>query len=120
MKVLVVEDESAIRKLIQMMLAGQHEVHVVENVDQALEKIANEAWDLVLTDYKMPGRSGIDLIHHLHAEALKIPVILMTGQGSQDAEVELIKESVTKVLSKPFSRDVLIASIGAIVPPAAS
>ena len=114
MKVLVVEDEASGRKLVEMMLIREHQVKAVESVDLALESLRTEAWDLIVTDYKMPGKTGLELVNLLQSGGSTIPIILMTGQSSRDEGVELIKPLVHKVLSKPFSRQDLISAVASV------
>jgi len=104
MKILVAEDETAARKLIAAMLSREHEVLAVESADEAALHLATGQWELLVTDYKMPGKTGIELIEDLVASGSMVPVILMTGQTSKDKNVERVKEKVHRVLSKPFSR----------------
>ena len=111
MKVLIVEDEASGRKLVEMMLARDHQVKAVESVDAALQRIQAEPWDLIVTDYKMPGKTGVELITTLQSDGSNIPIILMTGQSSKDEGVDKVKPYVFKVLSKPFSRQDLISAV---------
>jgi len=116
MKILVAEDERAGRKLITFMLSGDHEVLAVESADEAAYQLDNGKWDLLLTDYKMPGKSGIELIESLLSSGSTIPVILMTGQTSKDQTVEVFRDKVHKVLSKPFTKEELAAAIADVQP----
>ena len=114
MKILVVEDEPAGRKLIALMLQGEHEVFAVAGVDEAVSQLADGKWDVLLTDYKMPGRTGGDLIESLAAGTCTMPIIMMTGQSSHDAGLTAIRNKANKFLIKPFSRTDLIAAIAEV------
>jgi len=116
MKILIVEDEAGGRKLLEMMLGRDHDVTAVENVDMALEHLQVNHWDLILTDYKMPGKTGVELIQSLHSSGSTIPIILMTGQSSKDDGVDQVKAMVHKVLPKPFSRKELAAVVDSLDP----
>ncbi|MDH4247768.1 MAG: response regulator [Deltaproteobacteria bacterium] len=116
LKILVVDDESSIRKLMLLLLADDYDVVAVDAADVALEKLETEHWDLVITDYKMPRKTGIDLVVNLRSQGSRIPVIIMTGQGSQDSQIKSVKDTVATVLSKPFSRESLVAAIETLFP----
>ena len=119
MKILIVDDERAMRKLLSMMLAPNHDVLAVGGVDEALQELTTGQWDILLTDYKMPGKSGLELIEHLMAEGSTLPVILITGQGSRDDNITRVRTRVHKILAKPFSHEVLLAAITELAPASA-
>ena len=102
MKILIVDDEPSIRKLLIMMLQDDFEVKAVDSVESALNELRSQHWDLLITDYKMPGKSGVDLVNTLVDEQSHIPVIVITGQGSRDSIVETVQGRVAQVLAKPF------------------
>ena len=114
MKLLIVEDEPAGRTLLELMLEGMHQVLAVGSVEEAQRELAAGQWDLLLTDYKLPGKSGLDLIHSLEREGSTMPIIMMTGQGSKDAALDSIKTRVRTLLTKPFTRDDLLAALADI------
>ncbi len=119
MKILVVEDDPSVRKMVSMMLADEHDALAVEGVDEAVRQLSIGHWDVILTDYKMPGKTGIDLIECLLASGSTVPVILMTGQTSRDEDIHLVKAKVHTVLSKPFSQQSLLSTIDELVSPPA-
>ena len=114
MKVLIVEDEPAGRMLLQLMLEEKHQVLAVSTVEEAQRELAAGRWDLLLTDYKLPGKSGLDLIQSLEKEGSSLPIIMMTGQGSKDDGLNSIKTRVRALLTKPFTREDLLAALAAV------
>ena len=111
MKILIVEDELMGRELLQTMLQPDHETIAVGGVEQALDALEENTCDLILTDYKMPGKSGLELINSLREKGSSLPIILMTGQSSKDVNLEEVKNKVEFILTKPFTRKDLKAAI---------
>lgn len=100
--ILVVDDECSLREFITEALRdAEYVVDSAANATEALEKLHRGHFDLLLTDYHMPRKTGLDLIHQMRADGLEIPVIMMTGRTG-----ELLAEhpdlQVNAMLSKPF------------------
>lgn len=111
---LVIDDERPVRQLVRRMLEP-HICHVVEAADgaEALAIIESHPTpiDAVLTDLRMPGMSGEELVTALQRRSPRLPVLAMTGQGDSGALAGSVK-----VLMKPFEpRDVIGAVIDAVV-----
>jgi two-component system chemotaxis response regulator CheY len=83
------------------------------DAEEAFEAAQATPFDLVITDYQMPGMSGLDLARKLHAEPGKkhLPVMLLTAHGLALEQVELAHAGVTACLSKPFSPRDLLAKV---------
>lgn len=106
MKILHVEDDDDIREVAKMALefSGKFEVMQCASGDEALEKAAGFAPDIILIDVMMPGRSGPSTLRELRKtdQMAEIPAIFMTARV-QPAEVEALKaESAIAVIRKPF------------------
>lgn len=118
-KVLLVDDSAVMRKIIQRNIkeTGLIVDEFVEAGDgnQALEKVnANEDLDLILLDWNMPNMSGIEFVKTLRSLNLskRIPVVMVTTEGS-DAKVSEAKESgADGYLTKPFTADQLRDTLG--------
>jgi len=108
-KVLVVEDEEALRKVVVAFLSRQgHQCVTASNGVEALSKIHNNKVDAVITDIAMPQMNGIDLTKELLSLYPKLPIMVMTGYG-KDYPAELaIKAGAWDFIGKPFSQDELI------------
>jgi DNA-binding NtrC family response regulator len=109
-RVLVVDDEQAMRLTVQanLELAGW-EVVVAENANRALEAVQRERFDVVLSDIRMPGMSGIELFRQMRELQPSVPVILMTAFTVESLLDEAMGEGVFTVLPKPFDPDQLVA-----------
>src|SRR3989344_8859545 len=86
-KVLVVDDDPVIGKSFVRVLAGRgHAVIPAANGEEALKKLSAEAYDVVFTDIKMPGMSGIEVAKRVKASQPWLPVVIVTGYGSAENE----------------------------------
>ena len=104
MRILVVEDEEKLRRVIELQLLGEeYEVVPVGSAEEAVRKL--EGADLVLTDLKMPGMDGLTLLEKITHESPSIPVIVMTAFGNVETAVEAMKRGAVDFLQKPFSLD---------------
>lgn len=107
-RVLVVEDEIYVRdSLAEMLRARGYEVDVAATVERAVEALGRAPVDVVLTDLKMPGAGGIELIHRMNASSPEIPVIVLTGFGTIASAVECIRGGATDYILKPADPDAL-------------
>lgn len=108
---LLVDDEPALLVAASRTLRGSFDVIVASSVDDALEKSQGQTLDLVLTDYAMPGRNGIELLHALcQRYGHMVPALLVTAYaGSDDIDEAVAKGIVSRVVSKPWGPSMLLA-----------
>lgn len=110
--VALVEDDADLRASIaqSLRLAG-YEVLAFDHAEAALRGIGAAFAGPVITDVRMPGMSGIDLLHRLVAQDSDLPVLLITGHGDVDMAVGALKAGAWDFLTKPFDPDVLLAAV---------
>ena len=102
-RVLVVDDEQLILKIISDILNKEgYEVVVANNCEKAAEYLRTSRIDVVLSDIKMPVKSGIDLLEEIKKKDPNIPVILMTGFASLETAVEAVQNGAFDYLIKPL------------------
>ncbi|HSL18601.1 MAG TPA: sigma-54 dependent transcriptional regulator [Methylomirabilota bacterium] len=110
--VLVVEDEAAQRRLMAEILAREgFSVRAAGTVDEALAAIDDEVPDLVLCDWRMPGRDGGELLAEVRRRALGCGFVVMTAYGSIAHAMEAVRLGADDYLSKPFERDALLLAV---------
>jgi DNA-binding NtrC family response regulator len=103
-RILIIEDEDKLRRVIQLHLeSAKFEVDGASTAEQALA-LANTA-DLIITDLRLPGMDGLQLIRQLQARGIQAAVIVMTAHGSVETAVEAMKLGAADFLQKPFSLD---------------
>ncbi|MCU0633799.1 MAG: ATP-binding protein, partial [Gemmatimonadaceae bacterium] len=112
--VLVVDDEPMVREMVRRVLtAGGHRVLVADDGHAALALVdgATPGVDVLLTDFLMPGLTGIELVRALRARGLEMPVIFMSGFVGHDEAVERELAAIGPVLGKPFTGQMLRAAV---------
>ncbi|AGI32466.2 TPA: phosphate regulon transcriptional regulator PhoB [Mannheimia haemolytica] len=114
-KILIVEDERAIREMLSLYLSKQYQVIEAEDYQSAINKLGEKP-ELILLDWMMPGRSGIHLIKYLkkQPETEKIPIIMLTARSSEEDCITGLNAGADDYITKPFSPQVLLARIEAV------
>lgn len=108
-QVLVVDDDRAVRGVLKVNLSkGGMDVTLATSATEALECLRSRPYDLVITDVKMPGDTGIQLLEKTRASWPDIPVVVMTGYGSVADAVTAMKLGAADYLIKPMSKDELL------------
>ncbi len=111
-KLLVVDDQRNMRTTLAMMLRGAgHDVDEAENGEAAVERIAAEVYDLVLTDLKMGGTDGLDVLRSAKEISQLTEVIVMTAYGTIESAVEAIRLGACDYIQKPFTEQELLLKI---------
>ena len=113
-KILIVDDESEMRIALETTLKREnYQLVCAEDGKQALDQFEDNAFDLVLTDVRMPKLSGLELLRAVKERAPKIPVVMMTAYGTIDNAVEAMNEGAFDYLIKGsgFSADVLVSTV---------
>ncbi|SDI18852.1 response regulator transcription factor [Pseudomonas panipatensis] len=115
MKALVVEDNALLGKSVKRGLqeAGWI-VDLAVDGEEALYLVEASQYDVVLLDWMLPKRSGLDFIRHLRADANDIPIIMMTAKGDLADRVEGLERGADDYLVKPFEMAELIARVNAL------
>jgi two-component system NtrC family response regulator len=108
-RILVVDDEPAQLELVGGFLSKRgFEVSLASDGREALKRFSREPFDLVLTDQKMPGLSGLELIEAVRAQNPETPVIVMTAYGTLETAVAAIKAGAADYLTKPLNLEELL------------
>jgi CheY-like chemotaxis protein len=102
-RLLLVEDDRAIHKLLAAALGSGWEIDSAFDGLQGLDRVQSRSYDLVLTDIRMPGLDGLDLLRHIHRLRPELKVIVMTAESTPANIVQAIREQAFSYFSKPFS-----------------
>jgi DNA-binding NtrC family response regulator len=109
-RILIIDDERSILDTVQILLRGEGwEVTTSYNPREALEQLQDIAPDVVLTDIRMPGMNGLEVLASVRASDPEIPVILMTAQASLQTAMQAVNAGAFYYLQKPFGNDDLVA-----------
>ena len=109
-KILLVDDETAILETLGILFRGAgYDVSVASSGAKALTALSEEKPDIVLTDIRMPGATGLEVLAKAREVDAEISVILMTAQASLQSAVRAVNEGAYYYLQKPFANDELLA-----------
>ena len=108
-QILLIEDDAAIASSLERVLAaeGWTVTHAARG-DDGLALAQQQPFELVLTDLKLPGTSGLEIVRRLHAARPRLPIVLMTAHGTTETAIEAIKFGAFDYLLKPFDMGELI------------
>jgi DNA-binding NtrC family response regulator len=106
-RVLVVDDDRVTRALLEEILAKEgYATDSADSGEAAVEKVKqSKDYDLVISDIRMGGKSGLDLLREIRALGAEIEIILITGFGSMETAMEAVREGAFDYVSKPFKID---------------
>src|SRR5262245_8324628 len=111
-RILLIEDDPGITLTLQRLLTGEgHDVVVEKRGDSGLARAGAENFDIVLSDVKLPGLDGLDLVRELHATKPRLPIILMTAHGTTETAIEATKRGAFEYLLKPFEMPDMLEAV---------
>ena len=117
-RVLVVDDETDFHILFRHFLSrAGHETECVATAAEAMERLRAEVWDLVLLDYVLPDRRGIDVLRECRADPMlaSVPIVVVTGHGDPQMAGMCIEAGADDYLEKPVQPVVLLARVNAVL-----
>ncbi len=113
-KVYVIDDDEAMRDSLDFLLGSANfDVTLFESANRFLETLSSTDFGCVVSDIRMPGIDGIELLKRLKASHSALPVLIMTGHGDVPLAVEAMKLGASDFLEKPFEDDHLVGMIDA-------
>ncbi|MFW9270238.1 sigma-54-dependent transcriptional regulator [Pseudomonas sp. NR3] len=126
-RILVVDDEPDIRELLEMTLGRMKlDTRSAKNLAEAQSALAGEAFDLCLTDMRLPDGTGLELVKHIQRRYPQLPVAMITAYGSLDVAIDALKAGAFDFLTKPVDLTRLRELVGSAlrlsagIPPAAT
>ncbi len=116
-RILVIDDEPDMLMLLRMIIEDNtsYEVETTNNPAEGLKMLTEEAYDLVISDLKMPGMDGLELFDELRKMRPDIPVIIITAYGSPEAADEALKKGVADFITKPFRKDTILFTMNRVL-----
>ncbi|MDD8049292.1 MAG: response regulator transcription factor [Thomasclavelia sp.] len=113
-KILIIEDDSSINKIISYSLTKEgYQVDSLLSGKDAVSKITTGDYDLVVVDWMLPVKSGVEIIRECRSQDYIKPLIILTAKSSDEDIVEGLESGADDYLTKPFNNDTLIARINA-------
>ncbi len=114
--VIIIDDEAAIRESLETLLEfeGYH-VESAETGEEGLAKLAERPFDLVLLDFALPDRNGLEILADIRARDAQLAVIMITAYGTVDNAVRAMQNGATNFIQKPWDNEKLLADVRAAV-----
>ncbi len=115
--ILIIEDEAPIRDMIKFSLPSEFVLMEAENIIQARTQLADRQPDIILLDWMLPGKSGIEFAKSLRADASvrNIPIIFLTAKAEEENKIKGFEAGADDYITKPFSPKELVARIKSIL-----
>jgi signal transduction histidine kinase len=110
-RVLIVDDERGPRQALRMLLNDRYEVFLAQDVDSGLQIVRAESIDVIITDLRMPGQTGVDLLRGVKAQLPDIEVIILTGYGQLDSAMHAVEFGAFAYMEKPFDNDTMLRQV---------
>ncbi|MEZ5101897.1 MAG: response regulator [Thermoleophilia bacterium] len=119
--ILVIDDEDIVRSLVvEILMVTGYEAVAAETPQRALELLADESIGLVISDIVMPGLTGFELLEEVRSRRPSLPVLLITGAGTEDNLSEALARGAAGLIAKPFSHQELRDAVAAVLDRAAA
>ncbi len=113
-RVLLVEDDHALGELFVQVLAERgHDVELASDVPSAIERLAAQPFDVVVTDLRLPGASGLELLAWVQARELPIRIVVASAFATIELTHHARRLGAREVLSKPIEPEALVAAVEA-------
>lgn len=115
MKILVIEDDPTVGQFVKRGLEEQRwTVDLAENGNDGESLAITGDYDLIILDMRLPGKSGMEVLHDLRARNFQRPVLVLTAQDAVDAKVQTLRAGADDYVTKPFAFEELLARVEAL------
>jgi signal transduction histidine kinase len=112
-RILIVDDENGPRQSLRMLLKEDYDVSLATCVDDALAKMQEDPVDIIITDIRMPQKTGIDLLQSVRKAGWDTEFIILTGYGELDTAMKAIEYGAFAYIEKPFDHEVMLEKVRA-------
>ena len=114
--ILIIDDEAAIRESLETLLAIEgYNVETARNAEDGLAMLAASPRDLVLLDFALPDRNGLEVLDEIRQRDPELPVIMITAYGTVENAVKAIQAGATNFIQKPWDNEKLLADVRASI-----
>jgi len=115
MRILVIEDDPTVGQYVKRGLEEhQWAVDLTADGEEGERRASSEAYDLIVLDMRLPGKSGLDVLRSLRAKGFERPVLVLTAQDAVDAKVSTLRAGADDYVTKPFAFEELLARVEAL------
>jgi DNA-binding NtrC family response regulator len=114
--ILIIDDEAAIRESLETLLEFEgYSVESAETAAEGLARLSERAFDLVLLDFALPDRNGLEVLSEIRSRDSQLAVIMITAYGTLDNAVRAMQKGATNFIQKPWDNEKLLADVRASV-----
>jgi diguanylate cyclase (GGDEF)-like protein len=113
--ILIIDDEAPIRQLLMEVLKHSYACREAESAEQALAALAKDDFDLVISDIRMGGMSGLELVPHVHSISPDCVVLMISGQNSIETAIEALRAGAFDYITKPLDIPLVEAAVARAV-----
>jgi two-component system copper resistance phosphate regulon response regulator CusR len=115
MRILVIEDDPTVGQYVKRGLEEHRwAVDLMTDGEEGERRASSEAYDLIVLDMRLPGKSGLDVLQSLRAKGFERPVLVLTAQDAVDAKVATLRAGADDYVTKPFAFEELLARVEAL------
>ena len=115
MRILVIEDDPTVGQYVKRGLEEHRcAVDLTTDGEEGERRASSEAYDLIVLDMRLPGKSGLDVLQSLRAKGFQRPVLVLTAQDAVDAKVATLRAGADDYVTKPFAFEELLARVEAL------
>ena len=107
---LLIDDDNAIRQMLDSLFSSMHECHTADRAEQALEYLQFQKYDVVITDVSMPGLGGVEILQQIKKQHETTPVIVISGRPDQYKDT-VLEMGAFAFFAKPFSLGAIEESV---------
>lgn len=114
MKILVADDHAIVRKGLKQILLDEYpfgEIEECSNTEELLNKAIGGNWDVIISDISMPGRSGLEALHHIHEAHPHVPVLILSMHPEEQYAIRALKAGASGYCSKDLAHDELVNAV---------
>jgi two-component system copper resistance phosphate regulon response regulator CusR len=114
-RILVIEDDPTVGQFVKRGLEEQRwAVDLTVDGEEGESRASSEAYDVIVLDMRLPGKSGMEVLHSLRAKGFERPILVLTAQDAVDAKVSTLRAGADDYVTKPFAFEELLARVEAL------
>ena len=116
MKLLLIDDDEWIRDSLSLFFEGEGcHLLALETAEEALEALKHQSYDIIITDYRLPGIDGLEFLRHIQSKNIDAMNILITAYGDDEVISEARRMGVQDIINKPFNSEDIEASLTRLI-----
>jgi signal transduction histidine kinase len=112
-RILIIDDDETVRGYLQtLFLSKGYIIETAGRVEEALQRLSETWYPVVITDLRLPGRSGFEVLNYIHEQRLRSAVLVVTAYGTMESVIEALRHGAYDYIPKPFASSILLHRVG--------